>query len=216
MRQRFAIAILALVFLAGVPSILNAQNTIIGLKAGMTSSNISTDDPELGDTSARTGFGVGPFVQIGLSDVFAIQLEGNYVQGGFEADFDGVDAALELDYIQVPVLLKAMAGGSDATVRPGVFAGGAVAFETSCSITGEEAGISVDVDCDVEEGLEREKTDFGLIFGGEVQFDVGQSLVLLVDGRYYLGVRDLGAGGEDESAKGRAFAISAGAGIKVN
>jgi hypothetical protein len=46
--------------------------------------------------------------------------------------------------------------------------------------------------------------------------DVGDSLVLLIDGRYNLGLTDPGAGGEDPSVKGRAFSIMARAGIKVN
>ena len=81
---------------------------------------------------------------------------------------------------------------------------------------GRRGGVSIDIDCDDEDDFERETTDFGLVFGGEVQIDVGESLVLLIDGRYNLGLRDLGAGGEDESVKGRAFSIMARAGIKVN
>lgn len=213
---RFATAFLALVFLAAVPSILNAQDTIIGVKGGLSSANISTDDTEIGDTNSRTGFIAGPFLQIGLSDVFAIQFEGLFAQRGFEADFEGTQGALELDYIEIPLFLKAMAGGSNGTVRPGVYAGGYLAFESSCAITGEGGGVSVELDCDEGDDFQRETTDFGLLFGGEVQIDVGESLVLLIDGRYNLGLRDLGAGGEDESVKGRAFSIMAGAGIKVN
>lgn len=216
MLRRYAAALIALAILAAAPTVLNAQHTIIGVKGGLSSADISTDDPDLAETNSRTGLVAGAFAQIGLSDVFAIQVEGLYAQRGAETTIEGVDAAVELDYIEIPLLLKAMAGGSDASVRPGVFAGGYFAFESSCSITGEDAGISVDIDCDVDEDFERDKTDFGLVFGGEVQLDVSESIVLLIDGRYNLGLRDLGTDELDPSVKSRALSIMAGAGIKVN
>jgi hypothetical protein len=219
MLHRLATVLLAIVVLASVPPALDAQDVVVGAKGGLSFANISTDEPDLASSDSRNGFLAGLFLEIGLGEIFALQPEVLYAQKGFADQEEGVEVTAEFDYIDIPLLLKARFG-ADGRVRPGLYAGPVISFESSCSLTGEDVGVSVDVDCDIDEieGLaDRKTTDFAIAFGGEIQFDVSDNVVGLVDARYALGLTDIASDITDaESVKTRMFAIMAGLGIKVN
>jgi hypothetical protein len=209
---------LAVALLSSVPVALDAQGVVVGAKGGLTFANISTDDSDLSSSDTRNGIVAGLFLQIGLGEILALQPEVLYAQKGFSDEEDGVDLTAEFDYIEIPLLLKARFGG-ESSVRPALYAGPVISFESSCSISGEEGGVSAEVDCDLAdlEFEDRKTTDFGVAFGGELQFDVSESVVALVDARYALGLSDLASDIADaESVKTKVFSVMAGLGIKVN
>lgn len=219
MFRRLATALLAIALLSSAPVVLDAQDVVVGAKGGLTFANISTDDPDLSSADTRNGLVGGLFLQIGIGEILALQPEVLYAQKGFSEEEDGVDLTAEFDYIEIPLLLKARLGG-ESSVRPGLYAGPVISFESSCSISGEDGGVSVDLDCDLAEFEfeDRITTDLGVAFGGELQFDIGQSVVALVDARYALGLIDLAGDIEDaeDSVKTKVFSVMAGLGIKVN
>jgi hypothetical protein len=190
------------------------QDVMIGAKGGLNIANIDTDEPDF-DSSTRTGIVAGAFVSFGLTDMFYLQPEVLFSQKGFSQEESGADLTAELDYFQIPVLLKAVFPIEDSPIRPGVYAGGAISFESSCEVSGEMDGVSVSADCDAGDlELEREKTDFGVVFGAEVQYDAG-SFTILLDGRYDLGLRDLDKD-EELSTKSRTWSFMAGVGFPLN
>jgi hypothetical protein len=91
-------------------------------------------------------------------------------------------------------------------------AGGAVAFEASCNVTGQAGGTPVDESCDDPSiDIERDKTDFGLLFGAGVGGEAGP-VVIFLDAIYDLGIANLttDAAAPGESVKNRAWMFSAG------
>jgi hypothetical protein len=87
-------------------------------------------------------------------------------------------------------------------VRPTFFAGPFVAFEASCNVSAEAAGVSVDVSCD-DFGVERKSTDIGIVGGAGLEVDVG-SVILTFEGRYGMGLTNLAdTGFDDDSIKSR-------------
>lgn len=212
LRKALSISLLACVLLALVPP-LAAQEVMVGARAGVTVGTISSDDSDF-DPGNRTGFLAGAFASFAISDMFAIQPEILFAQKGFSEEDAGDKLTAELDYFEIPVLFKVMIPIEDSPVHPGVFVGGVVSFESSCSVSGESEGVSVSVDCDEFE-LEREKTDFGLVFGADLMVEMGENLFIIADGRYDLGLRDLEPD-ESSSNKSRTWAFSAGVGFKVN
>lgn len=209
--SRFAVVCAVL---AAFPGPLVAQGVDLGLKGGLSIGNISSDDPELADTSTRTGFTGGAFVTLRLTDLVAIQAEGLFAQRGFSLSEAGSELSANLNGVTVPLLLK-VGLPVDGSIRPGLYVGGSASFESSCTISGDIDGASVDEDCDSEQfDLERETTDFGVVLGGEVQIDLGGAFVLL-DGRYDLGVRNLEVD-TSTSTKSRTWSFMAGMGFHVN
>lgn len=209
---RRAFGILALGALL-VPAGVAAQDLMIGVKGGINSSNLSLDDSEGLETSAKTGVVAGVFAEFGISDLFAIRPEGLYSSKGFEASEDATELELEVNYIEFPLLLVARLGSS--SIRPVLFAGPVLSFESKCSASGSEGGVEVEVSCDEFPGdpIETNSTDFGVAFGAGVEADVG-NVVLLADGRYTLGSSDIDPEASS-SAKNRAWSFMAGVGIKI-
>ena len=98
--------------------------------------------------------------------------------------------------------------------------GSEIAIEASCSLTGTDGSVSVDVDCDsdgLEEfGFETECTAFSLLFGGGLEVAAGPG-ALTFDGRYDLGLTNINAseGTDQLEAKNRNIQISAGYQVRL-
>jgi hypothetical protein len=205
--------LLAIAFLAAGNQSLEAQGVLIGAKGGVNIANVSTDDPEIGDTESASGLILGAFVSFELGDFLVLQPEGFYSQKGFEVSEGDFEGSAGLDYIDVALLLKGMLTPPGTAVRPAVYAGGVVSFESSCDLTLD--GVPFDCD-DPEADFERGETDFGVAFGAELQFDLGQA-ILLADGRYTLGLRNLDTSEDvSQSVKSRMWSFMAGVGFRVN
>jgi len=209
---------LPLALLVAVP--LQAQDITVGVKGGLNVADVSTDVADIQelDTSSKTGFVGGAYANFGLGGVFAIQPEVLYSQKGFKATESGspLEASFKTNYFEIPVLLKAQFPMT--MLRPAVYAGPVVSFETSCKLGLTGGDTSVDLDCDSPEADagDRKKTDFGGVFGASLDLFVGP-LVLTVDGRYQLGLTNLNDDPDapDESVKNRVWQFMAGVGFTI-
>jgi len=210
-----------LVLLALAAPRLPAQDITIGVKGGLNVADVSTDIPDIEDIKAsKTGFVGGAYANFALGGVFAIQPEVLYSQKGFKGEdsgLPGVSADFKFNYFEIPLLLKAQFPME--MVRPAVYAGPVVSFETSCKLGLSEGDISADFDCDSEEAgaSDRKKTEFGGVFGANLDLFVGP-VVLTVDGRYQLGFTNLNddpADAETASLKNRVWQFMAGVGFPI-
>lgn len=209
-------AILLLV-LAGAPA--GAQQVDFGFKGGLNFADINVDGDgvEDDDTESTTGLNLGLFLQVGIGDVFALRPELLYSERGTETSDGAVQLDVGVDYIEIPLLFVARIP-TGSTIRPVVFVGPTLSFEITCEVEGTDGTLTVEEACediDDDDPLVTESTEFGLTFGGGVEVDLGGA-VLLLDGRYNLGITDInGIENAPESFKNRVFAISAGIGLRV-
>jgi hypothetical protein len=210
--KNFVRMLLPLALLVAAPA--QAQDITFGVKGGLNVANLNTDDPDFEDiTSAKTGFVGGAFATFGLGSLFAIQPELLYSQKGFKAEDDlfEVDAQLAVNYFEIPILLKAQFDLS--MFRPAIYAGPVLSLETSCKVEGSEGGIDISADCDLDEGgfANRKTTDWGAVFGANLDFLLGP-VVLILDARYQLGFTNLNDDPEfpDESYNNQLWQIMAG------
>jgi hypothetical protein len=208
--KNFVRMLLPLALLVAAP--VQAQTTL-GVKGGINIANVDTNVEDLPDViDSKTGFVGGAFATFGLGSLFAIQPELLYSQKGFEASEGDLTAELGTNYFEIPVLLKAQF--QLAMLRPAVYAGPVVSFETGCTVT----VIGISVDCDDEEGFgDRKTTDWGAVFGANVDFFLGP-VMLLLDARYQLGLTNLADVPEaesDESVKNQVWQIMAGIGFQI-
>jgi hypothetical protein len=182
--------------LAAVPS--QAQGLQWGFKGGVNMANISVEDGEELEDS-RTGLALGGFVAIPFSPMFALQWEALYSMKGDADEEDGLEVEANLDYIEVPVLLKATFL-PEGSARPFIYAGPAVAFNMNAEAelsgeddTGEELSLEVDLDDQIN------SIDFGLAVGGGVEFPImGGANAIGLEVRYTHGLMDINEAEGDE------------------
>jgi len=155
----------------------------LGAKGGVNISNFSGDD--IGDVKSRTSFHLGLVMEVPLSERFSIQPEVLYSGQGFTIeDFDqdnvfDTDDNIEyqLDYIQIPVILKAyLIGGLS------VEAGPSFSFKVNEEIDYQPADDGGDIEIDEDDSAFK-TFDLGLAAG--LSYKIGGHF--FVSGRYNYG-----------------------------
>ena len=196
-----------------LPSVAASQ-VVVGLGGGLRSSSLSIDDAGDDDLNdSRTGIGVFGFVSIPVNESFSIQPGVGYGQRG--ASDSDVDATLELDYLEVPIL-GVYHLPSEGAAAFHLFAGPVIAFELNCAITDNE-GTEEDIDCDDPEvDLGTKSTEFGAAVGAAVSYGINDTASLFLSAFYNLGLTDVSDDSGDEgSAKHRTFGVNVGVSFPV-
>lgn len=177
-------------FISGV-TMLNAQadrkDVQIGVKGGVNSSTISADD--LGDLESRTSFNAGLLVEIPITERLSFQPEVFYSGQGFdvqEIDQDNVfdtydNIEYQLDYIQVPLLLKAY-----LVKGLSVEAGPQFGFKIHEEFDSQPTSDGGDIEIDSEDSYVKD-FDTSVAVGASYKFDSGFFLSV----RYNIGVTDI-------------------------
>lgn len=186
-----------LLFVLFVFTSLSFAQMQLGVKAGLNLANLSGDDVE--NTDTRTGFAGGVFFMYQFNEMFAVQPEVYYsMKGAKQSDsFEGVsyDAEFKFDYVEIPLLLKFLIPMKGSNIKPAIFAGPSLAFNSSAKLKVEAGGTTT------EEDVENIKsTDLGLVFGAGIGFPVGKG-ELGVDVRYILGLSSIDDSAEEADVK---------------
>lgn len=185
---------------------------MLGVKAGPSIATIGGDDA--GDEAdSRVSFAAGMFAQADLSPHFALRFEGLVVGKGAAAEENDLESALNLDYLEFPILLVAQTPVSEA-VTLSAFAGPAIGFNI-----GAEAELEfgeLEFDTDIEDDVAG--FEFGVAFGVGAAFKAG-SVVIVLDARYDLGLTSiddgLSATDEDLDLQNQAWIVMAGVGFPL-
>lgn len=188
----------------------------VGIRAGYRSSDLTTSQ----DTEGMGGMVVGGYFGFGLSNRLALQFEAVYGTRGAkelglgdgELASDGTPVRVEMDYIEIPVLLRAGVPGE--RFLPSFFVGPYVGFLLGCEITPPDAGSRK---CDTADATERfgpRATEFGLLGGLGLDFALGESTVFL-DARYTLGLLSIESGDSPLDAHHNGLAISGGFAVPI-
>lgn len=156
-----------------------------GVKGGANFATLTGDDADELDVKMKTGFHLGVFAEIMISDKFGIQPEVLYSTQGAKSEFaffdeieGDVDLKIKLDYISVPVMLKYF-------VAPGfsLEAGPQFSFLSKSEIEAEFQGETE------TEDLKDDTESFD--FGAGVGVGYGLPQGFLVQARYVMGFTDI-------------------------
>lgn len=178
---------------------LAQSDVTLGVRGGVSVASASLDVDETFSDENRTGLVGGAFLAF-QPGIFGLQFEALYHEKGFREENGPRD--LDVAYVEIPALLKL--GLPLAVIRPAVFGGVAVAFETRCEFRG--------LDCE-EAGLDTKGTDLSGVFGADLMIDLGGPS-LWADGRYSVGFSDIHEAGDVfEDIKNRSWDFTAGVGI---
>jgi len=91
----------------------------VGVRAGATFANMSSEDNDDvydKDYSTVTGFHVGAVIESGTANGLGIQTGLNFVQKGFESSLANIKFKREINYLEIPLNLKASAGVGDLRI----------------------------------------------------------------------------------------------------
>jgi hypothetical protein len=169
--------------------------TGFGIIGGLSFSKLSLGGGiTLDNAKNRTAFVGGAFFTLGLGNILAIQPEVLLSMKGTKAsnptqNFTTGDLTLSMDYIEIPLLLKAYIPINNPNLRPNLFAGPAIAFLINSRV-GEDV-ISGTRDC-ANGGPTIKDTDTSFMFGAgldfmqnftaQVRFDMGLDDVVEEEG----------------------------------
>lgn len=167
-RAVFRTALLVTSVILGVEGTAAAQG--FGVKAGPTFSSFSSDDL---DFKNRTGLQGGIFLGGNRSGLLGLQVEANFIRKKSESEALG--KSIEIDYLQVPVLLRLNFGTKS---NNGFDFYGIVGPSMEAKIREKIEGVTFD------DGFE--SFDLGLMFGAGLEVSR-----FIVEGRYEKGLRTI-------------------------
>ena len=176
---------------------VNAQDVKIGAKVGLNLANI-TGDFDGDDLDAKTGFNLGVFAEISLSDKLIFQPELLFSTQGAKLEETNYNYSLKLNYLNIPLMIKYA-----VTDKFALELGPQVGFLLSAN---EEETFNGETASDEEDVKDYFKSiDFGLNFGAS--FDVSEKII--IGARYNLGLSNI-SDIEDINVKNSLFSLSVG------
>jgi len=184
---------------------VNAQKAQFGFKGGLNVANQSFSGDGAPSPSSKVGFHVGGFVEIKVSDKFAIQPELLYSTQGSKfneiVNYQGTDykaeVTLKLSYINIPFMLKYYAADKFS-----LEAGPQIGFLTTAKLAVKNQGNSNEQDIkDIFKS-----TDFGLNLGVGYEFAKNFSAGV----RYNIGLTNIVKDGSGDEIKNNVFSLSLG------
>ncbi|HTC22176.1 MAG TPA: porin family protein [bacterium] len=169
MKMKLLVLALMLASLTAVQA--SAQSFNLGLEAGANFSNfIGSAVTEFSNVNdSKLGFVGGGFLSLNFGNSFAIRPEVLYEQKGNA--ISGTSTTTELDYIEVPVLLKV--GLGSPVFNPSILLGPSFSWNL---LAKDSLGNTSNIN----------NSDIGVVGGVEIDIDK-----FLVSGRYELGLEDI-------------------------
>jgi hypothetical protein len=185
---------LSVLLFLGMMSTMNAQDSgahesNAGIKGGYSLAAVNYDGE--GETGQRHGFHLGVYGESFISDSFSIQPELVYSQQGYEIKDANGTFTQKLDYINLPIMLKAYPS-KNFFLEAGPQIGLAISHKEQY-----DGFFSSSTQSDPN------NFDWGMNFGGGFKTDSGVSLGV----RYHLGLGDLY---DDNKANNRVWQFSIG------
>ena len=126
-----------------------------GIKGGVNFSNFA--QTEIEDYETKAGFLIGAFLEVGIP-MSSVSIQPEILYAQFGAGLKDADASVDLNYIQIPVLLKLKFDAPGGT--PNIYFGPYANFLASAEVDGD--GGSVEIDEIIEDSA------FGVIIGGGI------------------------------------------------
>ncbi len=204
--------LLALVFIIAFATEGCAQSLSFGPKLGFTSTTFAGNDVS-DDTDPLGGFVGGVFFKYaGESNIFALQPEILYHQKGAVDMEGGTGTKLNVDYLEVPILLKVQIPVGE-TFFPHIYAGPYGAFELDNNFTSQVSIFGFTFANNTMAQVQ--DFDYGAVVGGGFDIQL-ESFYLGLDARYGIGMqRILSLGGDRQDIKNRNFSLMLGLGVNL-
>ncbi|EGV43900.1 PorT family protein [Bizionia argentinensis JUB59] len=179
MKKVFLVAAITVFAISNSNAQSDSKAVQFGVKGGVNFSTITSDDFD--DADSRTSFNVGVLAEIPLTERISIQPEALYSGQGFTSKVLNQDVDYNLNYIQVPVLVKVylIEGLS-------VEAGPQFGFKIHEEIKVDSDAIGGNTTIDPDDSAIKD-FDTSVAFGAAYKFDNG----FFINGRYNMGLTNI-------------------------
>ncbi|HEY5132377.1 MAG TPA: porin family protein [Candidatus Krumholzibacteriaceae bacterium] len=174
MRKLVLVLMIAAISIFAV-SPLFAKGMMFGVKGGLNLANLTGSD--VNNASIKTGIDVGAFLTYDISDIFAVEPELLFSMKGAKSDSASVTGSWKINYIEIPILLKAKLP-TDGKIKPCIYVGPGIGFLLSSKI-------SDDIEIDMKDFTK--STDITLIAGAGVSYMMEKG-ALSFEARYEVGL----------------------------
>jgi hypothetical protein len=191
MKQKAGITMIFMAFFFSI----NLMALDWGFKLGLNHTGYSISNQQLSvDYRYRNSFRAGLFLSFNLSKTFSLQTELYGCSKGlnFFSDHAGLEwkNKHEIFYLEFPLLLKYKIPYKGPS-RPSIFLGPYAGRKINSRVTNifdNESEYMIDIQDDLEDCAK--KWDFGIVFGGNVEYDLCFGTVV-VDIRYIYGLSNI-------------------------
>jgi hypothetical protein len=174
---------LALILVLTSFSVYAQPSLSLGIEGGLNLANVSITPSQT--SNSRTGLIVGGILDIGISNNIGIQGGLRYIMKGFQVTNGGATFTDKLNYIEVPALLKVKFPLTE--VKPYLVGGPVLGIRVSASEEQSNGTQTADVDA----SSAFESIDFGLLFGGGLDFKVATKTDLFIQAGYSFGLSNI-------------------------
>lgn len=164
-------------------TVYSQPNLSLGIEGGLNLANVSITPSQT--SNSRTGLIVGGILDVGISNNIGIQGGLRFIMKGFQITNGGATFTDKLNYIEVPALLKVKFPLTE--VKPYLVGGPVLGIRVSASEEQSNGTQTADVDA----SSAYESIDFGLLFGGGLDFKVATKTDLFIQAGYSFGLSNI-------------------------
>jgi hypothetical protein len=199
MNRTVPVCLLTLLATAAIPVATNASELRLGVQGGVNNATLSVTNPEpWGAYSARVRPVIGAVLEVGIGSNTSIAIEPSFVGKGSKYTEHSNEFRSEIDYIELPLYAKYRL--TTGSVRPYLGAGPSLGFMQRAKNNGEDIKDQV------------KSADASVAFGAGVEFAAG-NVAFFVDGRYAVGLTNIGKSSEDPETEARNRGLQLRAGL---
>mgnify|MGYP003460615713 FL=1 len=175
--------LLAVLLAVSTISVYSQPTLSLGLEGGLNLGNVSITPSQT--SNSRTGLIIGGVLDIGISRNIGVTTGLRYTMKGFQITNGGATFTDKLNYLEVPALLKVKFPLTE--VKPYLVGGPVLGIRVSASEEQSNGTQTADVDA----SSAYESIDFGLLFGGGLDFNVANKTDLFIQAGYAFGLSNI-------------------------
>ena len=199
--------LLAVLMAVSTISVYSQPTLSLGLEGGLNLANVSITPSQT--SNSRTGLIIGGVLDIGISRNIGVTTGLRYTMKGFQVTNGGVTFTDKLNYLEVPALLKVKFPLTE--VKPYLVGGPVLGIRVSAS---EEQSNGIQT-ADVDASSAYETIDFGLLFGGGLDFNIANKTDLFIQAGYGFGLSNIWKQSTTVTVKNYGIQITGGVKFKL-
>ena len=199
--------LLAVLMAVSTISVYSQPTLSLGLEGGLNLANVSITPSQT--SNSRTGLIIGGVLDIGISRNIGVTTGLRYTMKGFQVTNGGVTFTDKLNYLEVPALLKVKFPLTE--VKPYLVGGPVLGIRVSASEEQSNGTQTADVDA----SSAYETIDFGLLFGGGLDFNIANKTDLFIQAGYGFGLSNIWKQSTTVTVKNYGIKITGGVKFKL-
>ncbi len=199
--------LLAVLIAVSTISVYSQPTLSLGLEGGLNLANVSITPSQT--SNSRTGLIIGGVLDIGISRNIGVTTGLRYTMKGFQVTNGGVTFTDKLNYLEVPALLKVKFPLTE--VKPYLVGGPVLGIRVSASEEQSNGTQTADVDA----SSAYETIDFGLLFGGGLDFNIANKTDLFIQAGYGFGLSNIWKQSTTVTVKNYGIQITGGVKFKL-